>query len=190
MASPIVAKTFTLSHSHLGLNKLSEGKRKELIECCIKCLQESSHSTGVGMQFDLSGKSETVDLVWDISDLQFDEICSSFDEVESVEHGAEALSIIALHEFTPYKVIKRAFRGTGIDYWASKKIVSGNEIFLRDDVRLEISGIFRESSNNTVAKRVQVKQAQSRQSDSTCTPAYIAVVEFGHPQACMVIRNE
>ena len=52
--------------------------------------------------------------------------------------------------------------------------------------RLEISGILKESRTNTIEKRLKDKMKQTEQSDETCLPAYISIIEFGKPKALFI----
>jgi len=49
-------------------------------------------------------------------------------------------------------------------------------------LRLEISGIFKETKQNNVEKRVREKKQQAKQSDESQLPAYISIVEFSKPK--------
>jgi len=73
--------------------------------------------------------------------------------------------------------------GTGMDYWMTGD--DDAEIFL---ARLEVSGIFKGSSNQ-IGSRLQTKLEQTKASDDTKLPAYAAIVEFGSPEIRVSKRN-
>jgi hypothetical protein len=75
-------------------------------------------------------------------------------------------------------VIQRSRKGTGFDYWL------GDESYMpfESKARLEVSGI-RNGDQKVVTARVRAKLMQTEVSDVTSLPAYIVVVEFGHPVA-------
>ena len=89
--------------------------------------------------------------------------------------------VLAIHE-TEYTIIERSCKGDGFDYWMGYR----DDMLLNRVARLEISGILKESSSNTVEKRLQIKKKQTEQSDSCCLPAYISIVEFSELKAIFV----
>lgn len=101
----------------------------------------------------------------------------------AVEHGAICLSIMLTTTLTPYKVVERSRKGTGIDYW-----LGDEETFLfQKKARLEVSGIL-EGDETAVKHRHAVKVEQTRRSDYIQLPAYISIVEFSTPKAWFAQR--
>ena len=85
---------------------------------------------------------------------------------------------------TNLTVIERSVKGKGFgfDFWLGS-IDDINTLFQRK-ARLEVSGI-RKGSETLIQSRVNMKLRQMSPSD-TVAPGYIAVVEFGIPQARIV----
>ncbi len=92
-----------------------------------------------------------------------------------------------LSKLSEYQSFELSAFGTGIDYWMSREKPDENSgVFLKKEARLEISGIFNESSSNTVGMRVQLKARQIAASDGTGLPGFVAIVEFGTPKSKIV----
>jgi hypothetical protein len=108
---------------------------------------------------------------------------------EATEYGATAIALMILQQLTEYTVIERSFTGTGFDYWLGTGEYDENLLpFVQRKARLEISGIWKASANNTIDARVQLKRKQLEQSDATLLPGLIIVVEFGTPTAKFMIK--
>lgn len=103
------------------------------------------------------------------------------DEQELTEFGACGIAILLTLELTEYTVIRRARKGSGIDYWLGH---TDAEHAFQDAARLEVSGILRGDSSD-IRSRVEKKKKQTEQSDGKL-PAYIIVVEFSKPESYLV----
>lgn len=103
-------------------------------------------------------------------------ICAKFQSY--VEHGAICLSIVLIAALTPYVVIERSRKGTGIDYWLG----DGQSVLFQKKARLEVSGILK-GNETSLKNRYAAKVEQTKKTDVTQLPAYISVIEFGTPKA-------
>ncbi len=99
---------------------------------------------------------------------------------EATEHGAVCVAIILIINKTKYTVIERAVKKTGIDYWLGEKDKTENDLPFNKSARLEVSGIL-QGNNKHIQKRLNLKLDQTKQSDSTKLPKFIAIVEFSKP---------
>jgi len=106
------------------------------------------------------------------------------DHQEATEIGACAVAISVIHDLTGFAVVERSRKGTGIDYWLG----DDNPYPIQRKARLEVSGILRETPENSVDERMRRKCSQIEQSDHTRLEAFVVVVEFGHPMAKVVKR--
>lgn len=100
------------------------------------------------------------------------------------EAGATALAFLLCEKLTEFIPESEAVIGTGVDYWLCYK--EGHEKY--DELnfmnaRLEISGINKETSTNSIDGRVKIKRKQVTKSDDTSLPVYISVSEFGTPKS-------
>lgn len=153
---------------------VSLATRNYLSEAAVVCLERQQHKGGVIM--DVQGDVSAAEPVcWNMPYTdQMDR--SWFDQEVATEHGACCLSILWAVQNTPYTVIRRSRKKSGIDYWLGKK----DSTLFQDAARLEVSGIFNGNSDS-IDRRVKKKVQQSSQSDGTKLPAYISVVEFSSP---------
>ena len=168
--------TLELENITQGFPGLTKHMGQFLGEACIVCLSRHHHSCH-GTPLSLSGDvKKTIELVWaDVFDDQVDRTWN--DQEEATEYGAACLSILIMLESTPFTLIERSAKGSGVDYWLGLK----GDLLLQRIARLEVSGIFHGA--NKVDARFRAKIEQVQQSNLTGLPAYICVVEFGTPLA-------
>ena len=140
-----------------------------------------------GVKLKIQGEiEETIVVEW--NDKITDDVINSWNDVkEATEFGATALAILILLKYTDFTYVVRAYQGTGIDYWLGiGEYIS--DTLPEDNIkgRLEISGILKESKNNTLNMRISQKIKQAKKTDDTKLPVYIVVVEFSQPKAKIV----
>lgn len=151
---------------------------------CSVALEEMKHSSETPLNTDGS-ISESFSVKWNVQKNK-----AGFRETKkNVELGAVALSFLLLNKVTGYDTFYEAFQGEGVDYWISfpEDHPDYDELNFMN-LRLEVSGINKESSTNTIEKRAREKEQQSKLSDSSSTDAYISVIEFGTPKAILKKR--
>jgi hypothetical protein len=102
---------------------------------------------------------------------------------EATEYGACGIALIVATKLTGMSSVERSARGTGVDYWLGDGR-TGSGVFQRA-ARLEVSGILNGNSAK-IAVRLSDKLSQTSLSDQVGLPAYVAVVEFGTPEARLV----
>jgi len=158
------------------------------LESCVVCLERQNHQSGV--QLKLSGDIETeLVLQWTLTVTKQMERAWS-NQKEATESGAICIAVLLIEKFTEYTILEKAGEGTGIDYWLGRKdrTLTDCDLFHRD-ARLEISGIF-EGNSTEIATRFRMKLLQTNQSDDSQRPVFVCVVEFGHPQARLGVKND
>jgi hypothetical protein len=89
-------------------------------------------------------------------------------------------------QLTGFPRVERSVKGTGVDYWLSGDL-DQHGIFQRA-ARLEVSGIL-DGDESKIVTRLKQKSLQTERTDKTCLPAYVAIVEFGSPEARLVKRS-
>jgi hypothetical protein len=150
-----------------------------LSENCITTLENSNHKSGCFLsvqgdtekQFCLEWKKEF-------------EKAGYKEKTKIVEHASETIAFFLSASLTDYTIVEESVIGTGFDYWLAYDEAYNDtdpENFLH--ARLEVSGIYKENTTNTLEKRVEEKKAQTKKSDNLQLPAYIAVTEFSTPKA-------
>lgn len=102
------------------------------------------------------------------------------DQEEATELGAVCLAVQLALKMTDYTVIERSAKTTGFDCWLGA--ATDDELIFEKKARLEISGIFNGDSGS-VNTRYKIKVKQTKQSDHSRLPAYIAIIEFSKPMA-------
>jgi len=145
------------------------------------CLDNQNHSQGV--VFNVEGDfSSEFQLFWNEVTQQMRD---SWDDMsDTTEDGATCLAILMVQKLTEYKVIRRARKKTGFDYWLGDK---KDGYPFQDKARLEISGILK-GNKSQIQQRIKEKIEQTKQSDYLNLPAYIVVVEFSTPMLQVVKR--
>lgn len=193
------APTILLSRLAEGLPGLSPEWGAWLTQACIVSLSSHSHTTGVRLHLlkplknaltsvvaeprSISGNGsdpETFQILWEGEVTE--QIRRSWgDQDEATEYGACALAILLILELTPFTVIRRSYKGTGVDYYLGYK--DSQEPF-EDAARLEVSGLFK-ATDGEVRIRCEQKMKQTRPSDGTL-PAIVIVSEFSKPKSQVV----
>ncbi len=178
-------KKLDLDELKTGIPVVSKKIGAFLAEAAAICLHLNGYKSGV--QLKVEGEiEETVVVEW--NDKITDDVLNSWNDVkEATEFGATALAILMLLKYSDFTHVIRAYQGTGIDYWLGiGEYTIGN--FPKDNIkgRLEISGILKESKNNTLNMRISQKIKQAKKTDDTQLPVYIVVVEFSQPKAKII----
>lgn len=173
----------------LNLNDLSAGNipaitpamGAALAEAGGVCLESQGHTPGVRLA--VRGYHDSShDLTWTPVSAQAGR--SWNDPRNATEMGAEGIAILLAKAEIGYEVLRRAWQGTGFDYWIGTLSAVG----VQDMAGLEISGI-RNGDDRIVRARVREKLQQVSQSVNKPQDAYVIVVEFSTPLA-EVQRNE
>lgn len=158
---------------------ITQGIARNLHEAAVGCLVRQHHQSGVSMS--IRGIQDILEpLYWN---LEYSERMNRAyaDQEEVTELGAVCLSILVALANTPYTVISRSRKKTGIDYWLAYK---DSKFPFENAARLEISGIFDNPRN--VQPRLNKKIVQTCQSDATHLPVYISIVEFREPSTTII----
>jgi len=147
-----------------------------LLEACLVCLEKQGHEPGTILSVFGDWNIE-VELRWKtIVDDRMRRTWNNHNE--TTEYAAACLVVLLVNQLTPYMVLERADRNTGIDYWLMSKSTLEIE---KASGRLEISGIFT-GTTVQINRRFQMKLVQSGQSDAVNLPAIIGIAEFSRPQ--------
>lgn len=171
-----------------GIPAITYKKAGVHFEACAWCLLECGHQKGVLLKVIGDKHNDVYSLSWN-TNLDIDALNRAYNKDDGPEQGAEAIAFLLILDRTNYTAIRRSVTSTGIDYWLGKKDVLNNQIFDMTSARLEVSGILRENKTNRINYRTKKKIAQTKQSDSSCFPVYVVIVEFGQPIAEVSFRN-
>jgi hypothetical protein len=102
---------------------------------------------------------------------------------DAAARGACCVASHVIEEFTELDIRERSCKGTGFDYWLGERQDDRVGHLFQSKARLEVSGILRETKENTAHGRLALKLAQPAPSDDTKLPAYAVVVEFSSPKS-------
>lgn len=160
-----------LSNSDIGLSPRYGGF---LWEAAAICLNKRGHGSTVN----LSGEGHFPE-VYEVScEALHERAADSWSDLqEATEYGATGIALAVLFTETGMKM-KRAYKGTGIDYWGG---VINQGFPFQEKARIEISGIL-SGTQNQIDTRLRQKLDQTAATSYTGLPAYAAVVEFGNPK--------
>lgn len=99
------------------------------------------------------------------------------DPDETAEYGAHAIALLLMRGLAGYNVVEKSKKGTGFDWW-----LAPDDKLFQATARLEVSGIM-SGSGRRINSRLKARIEQTRRSDASGLPAYVAVVEFRTPKA-------
>jgi hypothetical protein len=167
-----------------GLLGVSSAYGSAAAEAAAYCLYRNQHRNPGSLVLTLK-TSLITDLLWTEVGSELDSTWA--DMKEAVEYGAYAVAIVVSVKITKFRRVARcAQSGTGIDIWLTDS-TDDRGIFQRS-ARLEVSGIFN-GGQSVVTARLKQKIDQTKSSDQTMLPAYVAIVEFGSPEIRMQKRG-
>ena len=174
-----------LDLNHLGSGSIpgvSARLGAALAEAAGVCLESQGHAQGAELR--VSGDVDRAyEVVWPLITIQ--SLRSWGDDREATEYGASAIAILLIERETPYSVVERSQRGTGVDYWLG----DASDPKYRFTARMEVSGI-RSGDSGMIRARISEKSRQTESADLERgnLPVYIVVIEFGTPAAEVRIR--
>jgi hypothetical protein len=150
-----------------------------LANAAAVCLDKNRHSSGV--ELEVSGQyRRRVEVCWDGPT---DQVRNSYADLqEATEFGAAGVAIATLNNFGGWIVMQRSRKGTGFDYWISKKDDHCGPLF-QGCAPLEVSGILN-GDDTELQRRVRIKKGQI--SITKTRRGTVAVVEFSAPKTRIV----
>ena len=151
-----------------------------MVKCCVFTLNRLNHSSGILLKSN-TGKGnlfmQPVRLDWKMPVTK--QMKNTFqDENRTTDFAAMCVSLHLVQLLTDYRYVFPSRLGSGVDFW-----LTNDETGLTWDARLEVSGIKKETTANTIPRRVRDKRKQVEKSIVLQKSAYIAVVEFSNPEA-------
>lgn len=154
-----------------------------MLECCALCLDSQNHKTGILLKKETHPSNiieQDYTLYWSLT---IDPILvnTHADVNRTTDYGAMCLSLLLADMLLKEKgVWLSAKRGQGVDFWLL------NALTLGPILRIEISGIRKQSTTNPIGTRAKKKTIQTNQSDNSAAVAYISIVEFSTPSALFI----
>lgn len=166
-----------LSDLQKGMPGISPVEGAFLQENAVVALHNAGHKSPTSMK--LNGVADrVVDIEWDDEHVTDQILATHNDEQETIEFAAMGISVLLTTYLTDCLIILRSRKGTGFDY----KLGDKDSPFMPTAI-LEISGLSKESENNTLQKRAGEKRKQISQSDDLHLDEYISIIEMATPKA-------
>lgn len=156
-------------------------------QSCMVCFHRNGHRSGVRLIVHFADAEEPVELCWEGEiDAQ---LLRSFEERRATDNAACALALLLVRELTEYTAVEQSAIGTTIDYYLVFKhraatLFDDEWPFNYADARLEVSGILRETKENSVENRINLKRQRLNREGNL--PDWIVVVEFSRPWSKVV----
>ena len=169
-------ETLDLERIRDGFPGITPTFGETLLEACLVCLEKLDHKPGTTLSV-FGDWNVEVELRWNTAvNERMRRTWNNHNE--ATEYAAVCLVTLLVNQLTPYMVLERADKNTGIDYWLMSKSTPEIE---KASGRLEVSGIFSGTATQ-INRRFQMKLVQSDQSDAMNLPAIIGIAEFSRPQ--------
>lgn len=179
-----------VQYIHSNIPGITDAIAQYLHESCEVCLKFHGHLPGVLLSLDGNlAPSQSLPLIWKQS-LPNNAPQAHADLQDSTEDGAVALALLLVTNYTEYAVVSRAPKGEGFDYFLQPKNQLQNQLrlnesnFLSLSYHLEVSGILKETRNNSRIQRLQEKR-QRFQKFETKGINLVIIVAFDTPAATM-----
>jgi hypothetical protein len=154
-----------------------------MLECCVVCLNSQNHKTSVLLKKE-PHKSSIMEQDYALSwQLAFTSVLQNThtDVNRTTDYGAMCLSLLLADTILTEKGIWQSSRSKqGVDFWLI------NPVTLLSILRIEISGIRKQTATNPIGTRAKKKIIQTDQSDNSAATAYVSIVEFSQPSALFI----
>lgn len=151
---------------------------------CMICFDKHGYQSGVRIKVHHNNQNDTFEVCWD--GIVTDELRRAYrDQNKTTDFAACSIALLLVHQLTEFTAVEQSNVGTTIDYYLTPKAQDDTLIF-NHAARLEVSGIFEETKDNTVDGRIQDKIRRLKPDPRGGLPTFILVVEFSQPWAKMV----
>ncbi len=148
----------------LDLNTLGEGRYcftqsvgLAMVEACIVCLADQSHTSGVIVLLEGVVEQE-LPLLWDGT--VTDTMRRAWgNRPKTTQWAAHGIALLLIEEVMGYTVLERISRKDGFNYWLGD--VTDNMVSAERKARLIVSGL-RQASRGQVAARIRHGQESSK----------------------------
>ena len=171
----IILKLHTIGE---GIEGISPTYGAYMAECAAVCFESQGHKSGVLLPYSDGQvtKYSVVEWTHEVNDSIMD---SHFDEKRTTDFGAMGVAVLLTCELTDFRIFKTSETNNGYDFLLRNKSVDEN--FLSG--KLEISGIRKETPQNTVKSRLSVKEKQILKNIDDDAICYVSIIEFSKPEA-------
>ncbi len=151
--------------------------------CAGICLTHHGHPTPVELKID-GDTEQVISLSWREATATEMACYGVAQDSDVIRWGAECVAVRLAARLLGLEVIKKAQKGTGIDFWLGDAKL--RHFGMQDLIRLEVSGIL-EDNESEYRRRLREKLAQMAPTDPE--PGFAVVVMFGTPRANLTERR-
>lgn len=147
-----------------------------LTKAAVVCLVDQGHGTGIpiAVESDQSEEKWFVELTTIIDPARSGTLPN---ENELTQKGSECISLLLAPILTGMDYFETAQIGTGVDF-----LLKEDPYSMVFDAGLEVSGIRKETAQNTVTNRAKEKVEQVRKMLDSEIIVYLSIVEFSSPK--------
>jgi len=168
-----------------GTPGITEAVGAYLSQATSYFLEANGHKSGVILEV-VGLFEENFQIIW--SDKVDDKVKRSWkDRIEATEYAAVGIATLLTELLLNLSIVERSYIGTYVDYILGA--MNADNSYFKHKAKLEISGIGKETSKNTINQRIKVKLNQVQKSADKELPSYVIVVEFGRPKA-KIVKDE
>jgi len=178
----VVARKLLLESIGTGIPVIPPDAAGFYRQNCMVCFHHHGHRSGVLMRVHYREEIEAFEVAWD-GEVSEQIVRSYGDKRRAVDNAACAIALLLVREMTDFTGIEQSSTGSTIDYYLVPQGQDDTLIFNRA-ARLEVSGILRETEDNTVEDRVRSKLRRLKPEGGL--PDFIVIVEFSKPWSKMV----
>ena len=151
---------------------------------CMMCFEKNGYQSGVQLKVDSNDQNETFEVHWDGEVTE--QLRKAYrDQNKVTDFAACSIALLLVYQLTTFTAVEQSAIGTTIDYYLAPQTQDDTLIF-NHTARLEVSGILRETSDNTVDRRIKDKIRRLKPDPQGSLPTFIIVVEFSQPWLKMV----
>ena len=149
-----------------------------MAESAAVSFHSQGHKSGVTLLISDGDTTENSQVEW-ANDINNSVLSSHFDEKRTTDFGAMCVAVLLACRLTDYTNFKTSRTDNGYDFKLRKKDADGN--FMK--ATLEVSGIRKETPQNTVKSRLSIKKKQILKRAKKNAKCYVSIIEFSKPEA-------
>ena len=153
-----------------------------MAESAAVCFHSQGHKSGVKLLISDGNTTENGQVEW-ANEMTNSVLASHLDEKRTTDFGAMGVAVLLACRLTDYTNFKTSRTDNGYDFKLRKKDADGN--FMK--ATLEVSGIRKETPQNTVKSRLVVKKKQILKRAKKGSINYVSIIEFSKPEANFIL---
>ncbi len=134
----------------------------------------------------IDGSNEIIELGWDSNF----STAAMKEEIYMAYHGGESIAMFVMSVLCGFKYVEQSEIGTGVDYCFNMNEPGDDNLnFLDGGHYVEISGILKETKNNTLKSRVKDKHEQINRGGAKTLPSSVIVTLFSEPKIIKEVHS-